>query len=87
MSKLPNNKLVFFVNIIVFARVTHSRRIFLQQLGRGLRLNDNKSHVAVLDFVADVRRVAEGIKMNSDAKKEKEEVRYPDGEIVYATKG
>ena len=70
------------VNIIIFARVTHSRRIFLQQLGRGLRLNDDKSDVTVLDFVADVRRVAEGIKMNSDAKKVKEEVRYPDGEIV-----
>ena len=70
------------VNIIVFARVTHSRRIFLQQLGRGLRLNDNKSDVAVLDFVADVRRLAEGIKMNSDAKKVTEEVRYSDGEIV-----
>ena len=26
------------VNIICFARVTHSRRIFVQQLGRGLRL-------------------------------------------------
>jgi superfamily II DNA or RNA helicase len=26
------------VNILCFARVTHSRRIFVQQLGRGLRL-------------------------------------------------
>ena len=33
------------VNIVCFARVTHSRRIFLQQLGRGLRLSDNKKEV------------------------------------------
>ena len=27
------------VNILVFQRVTHSRRIFIQQLGRGLRIS------------------------------------------------
>ena len=47
------------VNIICFARVTHSRRIFVQQLGRGLRLRRGKSHVEVLDFVSDIRRIAE----------------------------
>lgn len=47
------------VNIICFARVTHSRRIFVQQLGRGLRLRAGKSHVEVLDFVSDIRRLAE----------------------------
>jgi superfamily II DNA or RNA helicase len=46
------------VNIICFARVTHSRRIFVQQLGRGLRLSPGKSQVEVLDFVSDIRRVA-----------------------------
>lgn len=46
------------VNIICFARVTHSRRIFVQQLGRGLRLRDGKDHVTVLDFVSDLRRIA-----------------------------
>lgn len=46
------------VNILCFARVTHSRRIFIQQLGRGLRVRAGKSHVEVLDFVSDVRRVA-----------------------------
>jgi len=46
------------VNIICFARVTHSRRIFVQQLGRGLRLSTGKSHVEALDFVSDIRRVA-----------------------------
>ena len=47
------------VNIIVFARVTHSRRIFIQQLGRGLRLRAGKERVVVLDCVSDLRRIAE----------------------------
>lgn len=49
------------VNIIVFQRVTHSRRIFIQQLGRGLRLSDDKDKVIVLDFVSDIRRFAAGL--------------------------
>ncbi|MCL0029013.1 DEAD/DEAH box helicase family protein [Dehalococcoidia bacterium] len=49
------------VNIVVFQRVTHSRIIFVQQLGRGLRLSENKDKVLVLDFVSDVRRIAAGI--------------------------
>ncbi len=46
------------VNILCFARVTHSRRIFVQQLGRGLRLSKTKDKVIVLDFISDVRRLA-----------------------------
>lgn len=49
------------VNIIVFQRVTHSRRIFIQQLGRGLRISNEKDKVIVLDFVSDIRRFAAGI--------------------------
>ena len=76
------------VNVVVFARVTHSRRIFLQQLGRGLRLSQNKTHVKVLDFVADVRRIAAGVEMNNSAAgyKNREEVSYPNGEIVKFSK-
>ncbi|MBO6978490.1 MAG: DEAD/DEAH box helicase family protein [Prochlorococcus marinus XMU1428] len=72
------------VNIVSFARVTHSRRIFLQQLGRGLRISENKKFVKVLDFVADIRRVAAGIEINSEASKIKEVeiVPYPNGNIV-----
>jgi len=51
------------VNIIVFQRVTHSRRIFIQQLGRGLRLAADKDKVIVLDFVSDIRRFAAGISL------------------------
>lgn len=49
------------VNILVFQRVTHSRRIFIQQLGRGLRISEGKDKVIVLDFVSDIRRFAAGI--------------------------
>ena len=35
------------VNIICFLRVTHSRRIFVQQLGRGLRLAPRQERVTV----------------------------------------
>lgn len=51
------------VNILCFARVTHSRRIFVQQLGRGLRLRDGKDRVTVLDFVSDLRRIAAALKL------------------------
>ncbi|KRQ22490.1 MULTISPECIES: DEAD/DEAH box helicase family protein [Mycobacteroides] len=49
------------VNLIAFLRVTHSRRIFVQQLGRGLRLREGKESLKVLDFVTDIRRVAAGL--------------------------
>ncbi|MFE5565474.1 DEAD/DEAH box helicase family protein [Amycolatopsis japonica] len=51
------------VNILCFARVTHSRRIFVQQLGRGLRLRKGKERVVVLDFVSDLRRIAAALKL------------------------
>lgn len=51
------------VNLVVFQRVTHSRRIFVQQLGRGLRLAPGKQRVIVLDFVSDVRRFAAGLEL------------------------
>lgn len=52
------------VDLIAFMRVTHSRRIFVQQLGRGLRLSPGKNRVVVLDFVSDLRRIAEVIRLD-----------------------
>ena len=46
------------VDILVYLRVTHSRIIFLQQLGRGLRYIEGKT-LLVLDYVADIRRIKE----------------------------
>ncbi|HVW79051.1 MAG TPA: DEAD/DEAH box helicase family protein [Alloacidobacterium sp.] len=53
------------VNIVVFNRVTHSRRIFVQQLGRGLRITPGKEKAIALDFAQDIRRYAAGLKMKS----------------------
>jgi superfamily II DNA or RNA helicase len=54
------------VNILVFLRATHSRRIFVQQLGRGLRLAEGKLKVIVLDFVSDIRRLAAVSELKSE---------------------
>ena len=61
------------VDLIVFLRATHSRRIFVQQLGRGLRLSPSKERVVVLDFVTDLRRVAEVIELDRAARNDKVE--------------
>lgn len=44
-------------NVIVFLRSTDSSTVFLQQLGRGLRKNEEKEKVIVLDFVANCERI------------------------------
>lgn len=56
------------VNILVFLRATHSRRIFVQQLGRGLRISPSKEKVIVLDFVTDIRRLAAVKELDKEAK-------------------
>jgi superfamily II DNA/RNA helicase len=50
-------------DLIVFMRATHSRRIFVQQLGRGLRMSPDKDKVIVLDFVTDLQRIAEVVEL------------------------
>lgn len=76
------------VNLIGFLRVTHSRRIFVQQLGRGLRLAPNKVSVRVLDFVSDVRRVAAGLDIEREHQlynvRHKEEVRIPGAMVTFS---
>jgi type I site-specific restriction endonuclease len=67
------------VNIIAFLRVTHSRRIFVQQLGRGLRLAPHKNHLTVLDFVTDVRRVAATLNLSRELSGEVERLNLDSG--------
>lgn len=62
------------VNVLVFLRATHSRRIFVQQLGRGLRIADDKEKVIVLDFVSDIRRMADVIELNNEGKEKGEKL-------------
>lgn len=68
------------VNLIAFLRVTHSRRIFVQQLGRGLRLSPGKKALRVLDFITDIRRVAATLHLRRSLEAEETEhlkVRMP----------
>lgn len=44
------------VNTVLFLRPTKSLTIFLQQLGRGLRLSEGKECLTVLDFVGQAHR-------------------------------
>lgn len=44
------------VNTILFLRPTESLTIFLQQLGRGLRLSEGKECLTVLDFIGRANR-------------------------------
>ncbi len=44
------------IDTVLFLRPTESLTIFLQQLGRGLRLHENKDVLTVLDFVGQARK-------------------------------
>lgn len=41
------------VNQVIMLRQTQSAIVFVQQLGRGLRLADNKDHLVVIDFIGN----------------------------------
>lgn len=43
------------VDLVMFLRPTESMTVFLQQLGRGLRLSDGKEYLTVLDFIGNYR--------------------------------
>lgn len=44
-----------FVECLLFLRPTESKRIFFQQLGRGLRRYSGKSHCVVIDFIGNFK--------------------------------
>ncbi|RDI37997.1 DEAD/DEAH box helicase [Falsibacillus pallidus] len=44
------------INTVLFLRPTESLTVFLQQLGRGLRLSEEKECLTVLDFVGQAHR-------------------------------
>jgi hypothetical protein len=45
-----------FVDTVLFLRPTESATLFLQQLGRGLRLHEGKACLTVLDFIGRANR-------------------------------
>ncbi len=44
------------VRVLLFLRPTESRTVFVQQLGRGLRLCSGKDRVRILDFIGNYKR-------------------------------
>lgn len=52
------NEGVDFPNVrtLMFLRPTESKTVFMQQLGRGLRLSPGKEKVVVLDFISNYKR-------------------------------
>ena len=47
------------IDRVIMLRPTESKVVFLQQLGRGLRASDGKSHLLVIDFVGNHRVFAQ----------------------------
>ncbi len=56
-------------NVVVFLRSTESSTIFFQQLGRGLRISGDSRIVRVLDYVANLERIAMILDMEETARK------------------
>jgi superfamily II DNA or RNA helicase len=78
------------VNTLVFLRSTHSRRVFIQQLGRGLRLSPGKESVLVLDFVSDIRRLADVLTLDRDVRvraNKYQTVYFPNGVVRFMNEG
>lgn len=55
-------------DVVVFLRATESSTIFFQQLGRGLRTSGKKRTVRVLDYVANIERIATILEMEETAR-------------------
>ncbi len=56
-------------DVVVFLRATESSTIFFQQLGRGLRISSEKRTVRVLDYVANIERIATIFEMEETVKR------------------
>ncbi|MDY5213043.1 DEAD/DEAH box helicase family protein [Intestinibacter sp.] len=44
------------IDLVMFLRPTESQTVFLQQLGRGLRISKNKKYLNVLDFIGNYKK-------------------------------
>jgi superfamily II DNA/RNA helicase len=75
------------VDMLAFMRVTHSRRIFVQQLGRGLRLAPNKKKVVVLDFVSDLRRISEVVALQKSISGDVERLDLVERVVQFSDRG
>ncbi len=58
------------VRVLMFLRPTESKTVFMQQLGRGLRLCSGKDRVRVLDFIGNYKRANQVRKWLAKSSKE-----------------
>ncbi len=79
------------VDTVLFLRPTQSETVFLQQLGRGLRISPKKDFLTVLDFIGNYKNAGKFIKNLKEKKaaesgirsfNEEENFEYPDGCFV-----
>ncbi|MFA4880791.1 MAG: DEAD/DEAH box helicase family protein [Candidatus Doudnabacteria bacterium] len=60
------------VRVLMFIRPTESRTVFMQQLGRGLRLSSGKERVTILDFISNYKKankIREYLSLNKTEKR------------------
>lgn len=77
------------LDMVMFLRPTESPTVFLQQLGRGLRISKNKEYLNVLDFIGNYEKAGRAPLLLSGAKALEEKkahdyssIEYPDDCIV-----
>ena len=58
------------VRVLLFLRPTESKTVFVQQLGRGLRLCTGKDRIRILDFIGNYRRANQVRKWLAKSQKE-----------------
>lgn len=61
------------VRVLMFLRPTESRTVFMQQLGRGLRLSSGKERVIILDFISNYKKankIREYLSLNRTEKRD-----------------
>lgn len=56
-------------DVVVFLRATESTTVYFQQLGRGARITKTKRTMRVLDYVANIERIAMILELEEMAKK------------------
>jgi superfamily II DNA or RNA helicase len=68
-----------FIECLLFLRPTESKRIFYQQLGRGLRRTVGKSHCLVIDFIGNFKNAYKIVEYQGLLPTDEEEATLPLG--------
>lgn len=78
-----------YLDMVMFLRPTESPVVFLQQLGRGLRISKGKTYLNVLDFIGNYEKAGRvpllltgGGDSNKNAPTDLSSIEYPDDCIV-----